>query len=190
MTEKEFKEFIKLKFNKVLKEEESSFLYKYIIEGKNETEILPAQYQKVEDFYKSHKDTEDIKIIIQKIKNQGRGKAEFEINNKYNPVSFLKFYYSILKKNKGKHTCYYCGISEDTCKEFCQKRPVGFNKRHRGFVLEIEKKDPTKGYTEKNCELACHICNNAKSDLFTEEEFSKNIVPQIKKFWENWKKQK
>jgi len=190
MTEQEFKEFIELKFNKVLKEEEYSFLYKYIIKGKNESEILPAQYKKVEDFYKEHKDTENIKIMIQKIKNQGKDKAEFNIDKKYEPVSFLKFYYLILKniKNRPVNTCYYCGVSEDTCKEFCEKRPEGFNKRHRGFVLEIEKKDPRKGYNKENCDLACYICNNAKSDLFTEEEFRENIVPQIEKFWENFRK--
>ncbi|GAH86310.1 unnamed protein product, partial [marine sediment metagenome] len=30
-----------------------------------------------------------------------------------------------------------------------------------------------KGYTEENCVLSCAICNNAKSDKFTDEEFTK-----------------
>lgn len=197
-TKSEFKDFIEMKFNKVLKEKDLkeknisiSFLYKYIIEGKKESESIPAEYKRVSDFYKDHKDTENIKILIQKIKNQGNKKAEFKIDNKYNPVNFLRFYYFILKgiKREDKNTCCYCGVSEATCKNFCENRKSGYNKRHRGFVLEIEKKDPTQGYSVENCDLACYICNNAKSDLFNTEEFRKIIAPdKIKEFLEKNKK--
>lgn len=50
-------------------------------------------------------------------------------------------------------------------------------------TLHIDKKDPDKGYNRYNCEFACALCNNAKSDIFTEKDFEKFIAPAIKKYW-------
>jgi hypothetical protein len=46
------------------------------------------------------------------------------------------------------------------------------SKRPRGQSLEVERKEDTK-YTEENCELCCYWCNNAKSDIFSFDEFKK-----------------
>ena len=35
-----------------------------------------------------------------------------------------------------------------------------------------------------NCRLACHVCNNAKSDFFTVQDF-KLIAKGINNFWNN-----
>ena len=50
-------------------------------------------------------------------------------------------------------------------------------KSTRGKSLEIERIED-KEYSENNCELSCYWCNNAKSDVFTYEEF-KNIGKSI-----------
>jgi len=74
-------------------------------------------------------------------------------------------------------SCHYCGIKE---KDFL---PIwGKFYKYRGRRLELERKDNEMGYSEKNCVLACAICNNAKSDKFTYEEFKK-VGKTIKKIW-------
>ena len=54
--------------------------------------------------------------------------------------------------------------------------------KNRGERLELERKDNEKGYSEENCVLACAICNNAKSDKFTYEEF-KRVGKVIREIW-------
>ncbi len=82
-----------------------------------------------------------------------------------------------LYERDGKN-CHYCGIAEG---DFI---PIWKGKfyKNRGERLELERKDNEKGYSKKNCVLACAICNNAKSDKFTYEEF-KRVGKAIKKIW-------
>ncbi len=75
-------------------------------------------------------------------------------------------------------TCHYCGIDEE---EF-NKIWKGFYRTKRGKRLEIDRKDNEKGYTLKNCVLACAICNCAKSDKFSYDEFKK-VGKVIKQIW-------
>ena len=49
--------------------------------------------------------------------------------------------------------------------------------------LQIERKDPDGDYCHDNCEFACVICNNAKSDMISAEDFKKFFVPGIKEYW-------
>ena len=60
--------------------------------------------------------------------------------------------------------------------------------RQRGKYLEIERivtapKDKNK-YTIQNTDLACYICNNAKSDFISPKNF-KPIACGINNFWNN-----
>lgn len=80
--------------------------------------------------------------------------------------------------------CHYCGIKEGDFipiwgKFYISKRS---NKQGRGRVLELERKDNEKGYSLQNCVLSCAICNNAKSNKFTCEEFKK-VGKTIKEIW-------
>ena len=72
-----------------------------------------------------------------------------------------------LYKRDGKK-CHYCGIEEEDFFRIWGKFYGG--KRRK---LEVDRKDNEKGYNEENYVLACPICNNAKSDKFTYEEFKK-----------------
>lgn len=82
---------------------------------------------------------------------------------------------------QGIRRCYYCGIEEAKSQAAFEKGLVQ-SKKFTG-TLHIDKKDPDKGYNRDNCEFACALCNNAKSDIFTEKDFEKFIAPAIKKYW-------
>lgn len=56
------------------------------------------------------------------------------------------------------YKCHYCGISNEKSIDLTGKR------------LTIDRKDPNKGYTEENCALACHKCNQLKGNILNEEE--------------------
>jgi len=81
-----------------------------------------------------------------------------------------------LYKRDGKK-CYYCGIEEEDFFRIWGKFYGG--KRRK---LEVDRKDNEKDYREENCVLACPVCNNAKSDKFTYEEFKK-VGKAIKEIW-------
>jgi len=83
-----------------------------------------------------------------------------------------------LYKRDGKK-CYYYGIKEGDFTRIWEKFYGG---KTRGQKLEVDRRDNEKGYTLENCVLSCSICNNAKSDKFTDEEFKK-VGKTIKQIW-------
>lgn len=46
-----------------------------------------------------------------------------------------------------------------------------FRKGRRGKNFEVDRKDNSRQYSPDNCVLACYPCNNAKSDVFSYQEF-------------------
>lgn len=91
------------------------------------------------------------------------------------------------KKDK---ICCYCGVKEEDLEEYFKSdegNPQTKNavKRGRGMHLEIERIKTANGeneYTKENCDLACYICNNAKSDFLSAKDF-KPIAKGINEFW-------
>lgn len=80
--------------------------------------------------------------------------------------------------------CHYCGIAED---DFCKIwGDTFYGGIKRGRKLEIDRKDNCSKYDMANCVLACAICNMAKSDKFTYEEF-KRVGDVIKEIWQKRK---
>lgn len=47
--------------------------------------------------------------------------------------------------------------------------------------MKVDRKDNNLGYYIENCVLACAVCNNAKSDKFTHEEFERvgDVIREI-----------
>lgn len=95
-----------------------------------------------------------------------------KINKRRKEILWDKLY-----KRDGRR-CYYCGIKEG---DFILIWEKFYDGKTRGRKLEIDQKDNQKGYDEENCVLACPICNNAKSDKFTYEEFRKlgRVIKEI-----------
>lgn len=107
---------------------------------------------------------------------------------------FVDWWATNCKKDEGP-VCYYCGTSEKTYKKIFDKRVKDADaqfvngKLHQSKkpsfnseFMEIDKKDPSKGYIYDNCVFACHLCNNAKSDMISAEDFKKKIGPAIKAY--------
>ncbi|MBL1242834.1 MAG: hypothetical protein COA39_000285 [Sulfurimonas sp.] len=65
--------------------------------------------------------------------------------------------------------CCYCKSTEEELTKFYEKNNSK-RKATRGQTLEIERIED-KEYSRKNCKLSCYWCNNAKSDVFTYDEF-------------------
>lgn len=78
--------------------------------------------------------------------------------------------------------CHYCGIGEE---DFITIWGPFYGGK-RGPILEVDRKDNGRGYDIDNCVLACAVCNNAKSDKFTYEEF-KRVGDVIREIWQQRK---
>lgn len=83
-----------------------------------------------------------------------------------------------LYKRDGRR-CHYCRIKEGN---FIRIWGSFYGGETRGRKLEIVWKDNHKDHSEENCVLACTLCNNAKSDKFTDEEFRK-LGGVIREIW-------
>src|SRR4030042_3446728 len=80
---------------------------------------------------------------------------------------FYEWYEKRLREQK--EVCEYCRLPGDTTEYYGKK----FREGRRGVSLEVDKRDNKKPYSPDNCGLACYPCNNAKSDVFSYEEFLK-----------------
>lgn len=89
---------------------------------------------------------------------------------------FQKWYYTQLTVQE--NVCHYCHLPGDTK----EKYDKWFRKDRRGRNLEVDRVNNDKPYSPKNCVLACYPCNNAKSDVFTHDEFIEigNIIRHVK----------
>jgi hypothetical protein len=92
-----------------------------------------------------------------------QSRVKYNLKDYWDRGKFIDWY--ITKKKK----CCYCGCTEDELTAF-YKSDDSKRKRTRGQNLEIERKED-KEYSDDNCDLACYWCNNAKSDVFTVQEF-------------------
>lgn len=167
------------------------FLAKYSIEKqKSENEILSdigAKYCKIGDYYAAHKYVEEAKKNFQYI--FGRFDAKKGVNAfDGNFKDFLAWWYSEMSDDGARHCC-YCGIDEDTLSKAFNKDGGLIHSKKPAFSgeLQIERMDPNGEYCHENCKFACVICNNAKSDMISAEDFKRFFVPGIQEYWEQVK---
>jgi 5-methylcytosine-specific restriction endonuclease McrA len=81
--------------------------------------------------------------------------------------AFYSWYDKQAEKQRGR--CWYCHLPGDTRTHYHR----WFREDRRGINLEVDRKDNSGPYSPHNCVLACYPCNNAKSDVFSYEEFLK-----------------
>jgi len=91
------------------------------------------------------------------------------------------FYYK--DKGKEKRVCHYCKITEKQLELLANNQLINTKRYYRrGKTMEVDKIDPNGEYTLENIVLACYMCNNAKSDEFSVEEFEE-IGVAIGRIW-------
>jgi hypothetical protein len=121
---------------------------------------------------------------------------KYKLNKKdgFNNITKEEFidWFDEKEYNKG---CYYCGTTHETSKKLFDFQTItkgridGTRGQKRMHRLELERKNPIESYDNlKNLAWACHWCNNAKSNFFTEAEFHptislaiKNVIDKISK---------
>jgi len=116
-------------------------------------------------------DRQHLYSVYQRIKNNCCEQWQTNSNN------FYEWYEKQEKKQKGK--CHYCKLPGDTK----DKYRGYFRDGRRGLHLEVDRKEYDQPYSPRNCVLACYPCNNAKSDVFSYEEFVKigDKIGRVKK---------
>lgn len=88
---------------------------------------------------------------------------------KWKRGAFIKWY--VEQPNE----CYFCKITETQSEQYYEHliktEYRTLQASTRGKCLEVDKLNNTAGYVDHNCKLVCYYCNNAKSDVFNEEQF-------------------
>lgn len=183
-------------------DEDLEFLARYSVKKEGcESKILKdlgliSDKGRVQDYYAEHEAVKKAKDCIQKIYERFSTKRNDQ-KKKENPVNvfdndFEAFFAWWCEKTPedGIRKCYYCKVDEDTVRAAFAKDEKGecvISSKKRSFSgeLQIERKNPNEKYCDDNCEFACVICNNAKSDMISEGDFKDFFVPGIKEYWKH-----
>lgn len=137
------------------------FSHKY---GIDRTEI-PILYDK----------TRESTIKIQKIRDRYNSILNREVKNEFG--SFKEFYCWFINQ---KYQCYYCKTTQKDLKKLFEQN-ILISKKFNA-TLHIERFDSNEPYCKNNCTLACAICNNAKSDFVSKEDFKEFFAPAIQNY--------
>ena len=185
-------------------DEDLKFLARYSVKKEGcESKILKdlgliCGKETVQSYYDadSHKTVKEAKDCIQAIyerfstKRNGQKEKENPVNVFDNDFESFFAWWCDKTPEDGIRKCYYCKIDEDTVRAAFAKDEKGkcvISSKKPSFSgeLQIERKDPDGDYCDDNCEFACVICNNAKSDMISAKEFKEFFVPGIKEYWKH-----
>jgi len=119
--------------------------------------------------------TRETTLKIQKIKDRYNSILNREVKHEFE--NFREFYIWFTNQ---KNECCYCQTSQEDLKKLFEQNVLTSKKFNA--TLHIERFDSTKSYNPDNCALACAICNNAKSDFVSKEDFEKFFVPAIQNY--------
>ena len=94
---------------------------------------------------------------------KSRLRLDYDLEQYWTRKDFINWYTRKPKK------CCYCGCTSKELDKFYENTNSK-RKNTRGKTLEIERKKD-KPYSQDNCDFSCYWCNNAKSDVFSPDEF-------------------
>lgn len=88
--------------------------------------------------------------------------------------------------------CEYCGVSQKELKEIVKNRggklTLGYGEKRESGSMEIERCNSDESYTQnaKNNTLifACPLCNNAKSNLISSDDWQEFFAGAMKEYYE------
>ncbi len=103
------------------------------------------------------------------------------LRKKVKSLSIQKFYEWWTQQEK---KCCYCDITPDQLVIIFEKLKDRNKRPTRGKSLELDRRISNESYNEiDNLFFCCYMCNNAKSDFFTHEQFIP-IGQAIKHAWQ------
>lgn len=170
-------------------DEDLKFLARYSVKKEPSTNTILKSIgndiQTEQAYYKAHPAVKAAKDDLQYIYGRFSEKQK-DYKNAFNGSfeAFLAWWCEKTPEDGIRHCC-YCGIDENTLKDAFKNGLVISKKPSFSGELQIERKDPDGDYCHDNCEFACVICNNAKSDMISAEDFTKFFVPGIKEYWKH-----
>ena len=94
--------------------------------------------------------------------------------------SFVNWWFDNKNYNKNNGAkCCYCGSTQKQWKKILDDPNSRFHKSKKGGSknvwgkpnMEVERIIAGGPYDKNNCSFACHLCNNAKSDMIENEDF-------------------
>ena len=168
---------INKEFIKFVNDEESklSIIRNYIKKCQNYDSAygLDKRYNKFLKYYKTNSHNNIYDIFQKEFKSK---------------LLTLDLFMNVYGKNTDDRKCSYCFIKESIIAKLIEAELILSKELwHRGRRKEIDKKNPLKGYTEKNITLSCYWCNNAKTDEFVadnNENFEfESIGIAIRQIW-------
>ncbi len=181
-------------------DKEFLLLQLYYIERRNEWKVISNKEnnQSIDVLKKTYKNIDGyisnkLGISIFELKKM-KSKLKKEINeieyvfrkfNKKRKDGFKSFECFLKWYQDQKQECYYCNTSAETLQKLFNEHNGVFKPKKDAWkygTLQIERKDPGEGYIPTNCVLACVLCNNAKSDLITHDDFMKFFKDPIKNY--------
>lgn len=92
-----------------------------------------------------------------------KSRVKYNLEDYWAREDFIDWYINEEKK------CFYCKCTQSELNSFYQKNSSK-RKNTRGKTLEVDRIKDEK-YNRNNCRLSCYWCNNAKSDVFSFEQF-------------------
>lgn len=184
MSEKEILQEIEskkilFKYYKDLTEEQMIFLYCYSfkqIKFKEIEEVLKSRFpeKKYEDVQRLNEECKEYRTDIQSIREKFNSTNERKEGFGGN---FENFYIWYKKQDK---KCFYCGVTAETLQSLFKSKKLSSTKFNA--TLHIERLKPKEPYSPENTKLACSLCNNAKSDLISQENYEKYFAESMTNF--------
>ncbi|MGZ5244247.1 MAG: hypothetical protein ACXWDO_10585 [Bacteroidia bacterium] len=178
-----------------LEERKEEFLFLYAEKCPKEADIareMDIDIQNVKALFRAYKsDVERITLIKVIYNNKKNSVNKITKDSLYHFAdqdfkTFYDWYEAQRAEQKGK--CYYCGIEEEKLAGiFDFENGIIKNKRGRGRTLELERISTGENenvYSEDNCALACHVCNNNKSDFISATDYKKYFSANVKTYLE------
>ncbi len=149
------------------------------------------KYRTIDDFYLDELqiDLENLKELRNLFKQYDELYRRYRQNNIERNELFSDYKKLLKWYNDQNECCNYCQISQADLFKIVSARNGNLTlnqktKRSKG-TLEIEKLNPNVGYTPENSVLACPFCNNAKSNLISENDWRTFFTPAMKEYFKN-----
>ena len=168
------------------------FLSRYSIERQQNNSVAMLKElglgNSYDGYFKGNEYARIVRDSIQNIYQRFTAKQNDKNGTPFNDdfMSFMEWWLSEMDDSGVCHCC-YCGVDDETLRAAFDRGIIHSKKPSFNGNLQIERMDPNGGYRPENRKFACVICNNAKSDMISREDFEKYFAPSITKYWEHIK---